>query len=109
MENPSRWPTWTIGTPSTISISNWKPTKSSLRKARDNDREQFGNFVEYEKLYGTGDERAMQPFAPHFEYGGARGELSRLLRSAVSPVVDVRDPVQKARARIAARSELVFG
>jgi hypothetical protein len=75
----------------------------------DNDREQFGNFVEYEKLYGTGDERAMQPFAPHFEYGGARGELSRLLRSAVSPVVDVRDPVQKARARIAARSELIFG
>jgi len=72
-------------------------------------REHFANFVEYEKLYGTGDERAMQPFAPHFEYGGARGELSRLLRSAVSPVVDVRDPVQKARARIAARSELVFG
>jgi hypothetical protein len=74
-----------------------------------NGREHFGNFIQYEELYGAGDQPAMQPFAPCLEYNGARGELSRLVRSAVSPVVDIRDPIQKARARIAARSELVLG
>lgn len=71
-------------------------------------REQFGNFVEYEKLYGLGAEPSMEPFAPRIEYDGPTGDLSRLLRSVVSPVVDVRDPIQKARARIAARNELVL-
>jgi Hint domain len=74
----------------------------------DNDREHFGNFVQYEQLYGDGNEDAMKPFAPRLEYQGPGGELNRLLRSAVSPVIDVRDPIQKARARIAARSELVL-
>ena len=68
-------------------------------------REQFGNFVEYERLYGVGNERAMQLFAPRIEYQGLSGDLNRLLRSAVSPVVDIRDPIQKVRARIAARGE----
>ena len=72
-------------------------------------REHFGNFVEYEKLYGVDNERAMQPFAPRIEYQGVSGDLSRLLRSAVSPVVDIRDPLQKARARIAARAALTLG
>jgi hypothetical protein len=71
-------------------------------------REQFGNFVEYEKLYGVGNESAMQPFAPRIEYQGLSGDLNRLLRWAVSPVIDIRDPVQKARARIAARGELTL-
>jgi hypothetical protein len=71
-----------------------------------NDREDFANFVEYERLYG-GDERpAMKPFAPILKYKGARGEVERLLRLALSPVVDIRDPIQRARARIAARAEL---
>lgn len=74
----------------------------------DNDREHFGNFVEFEQLYGTGNERVMQPFAPRLEYEGPGGELNRLLRLAVAPVVDIRDPIQKARARIAARGELVL-
>ena len=74
----------------------------------DNDREHFGNFIQYEELYGAGNERVMQPFAPRLEYQGPGGELNRLLRSAVSPVIDVRDPIQKARARIAARAALVL-
>jgi hypothetical protein len=50
----------------------------------------------------------MKPFAPRIQYEGVGGELNRLLRSAISPVIDVRDPIQKARSRIAARSELVL-
>ena len=48
----------------------------------------------------------MKPFARIYSYGG-RAELNGLLRLALSPIVDVRDPVQKARDRIAARAELV--
>jgi Hint domain len=69
-----------------------------------NDRERFTNFVEYERLYG-GDAPAMKPFAPLLEYNGSGDELTRLARLAVSPVTDLRDPVQKARARIKARAE----
>lgn len=71
------------------------------------DRERFANFVEYERLYGVEAVPAMKPFAPVLEYQGIRGELERLLRMSVSPIVDIRDPIQKARARIAARAELV--
>jgi len=71
------------------------------------DREGFSNFVEYERLYGADERRAMKPFAPILKYTGARGELERLLRLAVSPVIDIRDPVLRARNRIAARTELV--
>jgi hypothetical protein len=71
------------------------------------DREHFSNFVEYERRYGVEMGPAMKPFAPVLEYRGARGELERLLRLAVSPVLDIRDPIQKARARIAARADLV--
>lgn len=72
-----------------------------------NDREDFANFVEYERLYGGDGRPAMKPFAPILKYNGGRGELERLLRLALSPVIDIRDPIQRARARIAARAELV--
>jgi hypothetical protein len=68
-------------------------------------REGFANFVEYERIYGSEERPAMKPFAPIFSYGG-RAELKGLLRLALSPIVDARDPVQRARDRIAARAEL---
>jgi hypothetical protein len=69
-------------------------------------REGFANFVEYERLYGSEVRPAMKPFAPIHSYGG-RAELQGLLRLALSPIADVRDPVQRARDSIAARSELL--
>jgi hypothetical protein len=71
------------------------------------DREDFANFVEYERLYGIDRRPAMKPFAPVLKYEGGRGELERLLRLAMSRVVDVRDPIQRARDRIAARAERI--
>ena len=71
------------------------------------DREHFSNFVEYERRYGAEVRPAMKPFAPVLEYRGARGELERLLRLAVSPLLDIRDPIQRARAGIAARANSV--
>jgi len=72
-----------------------------------NDREDFANFVEYERLYGVDERPPMKPFAPILKYRGVRGELERWLRLAASPVIDIRDPIQRARKRIAARAELV--
>ena len=69
-------------------------------------REGFANFVEYERLYGSEERPAMKPYAPIFGYGG-RAELKGLLRLALSPIVDVRDPVQRARYRIEARADLL--
>jgi hypothetical protein len=70
-------------------------------------REGYANFVEYERLYGSDERPAMTPFAPRLQYYGGRAELQGLLRLALSPLVDVRDPIQRARARIDARAELV--
>jgi hypothetical protein len=69
-------------------------------------REAFANFVEYERLYGREERQAMNPFAPVLGYYGGRAELQGLVRLALSPIVDVRDPIQRARDRIAARAEL---
>ena len=48
---------------------------------------------------------SMTPYAPVVAYGGGRAELKALLRLAVSPLVDMRDPIQVAYSRIAARTE----
>jgi len=47
----------------------------------------------------------MTPYAPLVAYGGGRAELKALLRLAVSPSLDMRDPIQVAYSRIAARTE----
>jgi hypothetical protein len=67
-------------------------------------RESFSNFVEYERLYGQDTGAAMVPYAPVLGYWGARTHLKALLRLGVSQVIDVRDPVQVAYDRIAARA-----
>jgi hypothetical protein len=71
------------------------------------DREGFENFVEYERLYGSDERPAMTPFAPLLRFYSGRAELQGLLRLALSPLVDIRDPIQRARARIEARAELL--
>jgi Hint domain len=72
-----------------------------------NGREGFANFVEYERLYGNDERPPMKPFAPVVRHYGGRAELQGLLRLSLSPIADVRDPVQKARDRISARAEPV--
>jgi hypothetical protein len=69
----------------------------------DREYENFANFAEYERLYGTEAVSAMVPFAPKLGMSG-RAHLKALLGIGVSFVVDVRDPIQKAYDRIAARA-----
>ena len=67
-------------------------------------RENFDNFGERKRLYGNDDAPPMTPYAPRVCYNGRRSELKALLRRAVSPVADIRDPIQLVHDRIAART-----
>jgi hypothetical protein len=71
-------------------------------------RENFSNFVQYERLYGAEHQSKMRPFAPILRYRGRRQELKGLVRSLVSNVVDVRDPIQIAYDQLAKRAEAVL-
>jgi Hint domain len=71
----------------------------------DSSRENFSNFVQYERLYGAEPETKMTPFAPILRYRGRREELKGLVRSVISDVVDVRDPIQIAYDQLAKRAE----
>src|ERR1700693_6379946 len=67
-------------------------------------RENFSNLVEYERLYGVQHQSKMTPFAPMLGYNNARREIEGLVRSLISSVVDVRDPIQVAYDQLAKRA-----
>jgi len=72
------------------------------------DRENFSNFVQHERLYGHERPSAMKLFAPILRYDGRRQELKGLVRSLLSNVVDVRDPIQIAYDQLANRAEAML-
>ena len=59
-------------------------------------RDNFSNFMQYERLYGAERRSKMTPFPPILRYHGRRQELKGLVGSRISNVVDVRDPIQIA-------------
>ena len=63
----------------------------------------WDNLGDYEDLYGR-EHKVMSAFAPICRYNGGRAEVRALLRLAASRFVDVRDPIQIAYNRIAARA-----
>jgi Hint domain len=71
-------------------------------------RENFSNFVQYERLYGIEAQSKMTPFAPILRYCGRGQELKGLVRSLISNVVDVRDPIQIAYDQLAKRAEEIL-
>jgi Hint domain len=71
-------------------------------------RENFSNFAQYARLYGGERQSKMTPFAPILRYRGRREELKGLVKSLISNVVDVRDPIQIAYDQLAKRAEAVL-
>jgi hypothetical protein len=71
---------------------------------REGWHESFTNFVEYERLYPGETGFRMTRCAPVATCFGGRAELKALVRRGVSTMVDVRDPLQRAYDRIAARA-----
>jgi hypothetical protein len=69
------------------------------------DRENFSNFIQYERLYGAERQSKKPPFAPILRYHGRRQELKGLVRSVICDVVDLRDPIQIAYDELAERAE----
>lgn len=66
----------------------------------------WDNLSDYQDLYGTEPE-VMPAFARICCYTGGRAEVRGLLRLATSRFVDVRDPIQIAHDRIAARARAI--
>jgi hypothetical protein len=71
-------------------------------------RDNFSNFMQYERLYGVERQSEMTPPAPILRYRGRRQELKGLVRSLISNVVDVRDPIQIAYDHLAQRAEAML-
>jgi hypothetical protein len=65
-------------------------------------RATFSNCVEFQHLYGNVLPKT--PYAPIAGYFGGCDEVKGLIRSIVSHVIDVRDPIQVAWDQIAARA-----
>jgi hypothetical protein len=63
----------------------------------------WDNLADYQDLYGS-EHKVMPAVAPICRYTGAHEEVRGLLRLAASRFVDVRDPIQIAYERIAARA-----
>jgi Hint domain len=63
----------------------------------------WDNLADYQNLYGS-EHKVMPAVAPICRYDGGRAEVRGLLRLAASRFVDVRDPIQIAYERIAARA-----
>ena len=61
------------------------------------------NFAEYFRRYGTPTTQE-NPCAPRVSYGGGRGELKSRIRSAISPWLDRREPLDVIRDRIEERA-----
>src|SRR5215467_14525199 len=74
----------------------------------ESEREQFSNFVQYERLYGAEPQPKMTPFAPILGYRNRREKIEGVARSLISNLVDVRDPVQIAHDQIARRAEAML-
>lgn len=65
--------------------------------------ESAANFAEYVRLYGVPSAEETR-CAPYVTYGGGRGELKSRMRSAISPWLDWRDPVDVIRDRLEERA-----
>lgn len=63
----------------------------------------WDNLEAYQDLYGS-EQKVTSPFAPICGYNGGREEMTGLIRLAASRFIDVRDPIQIAHDRIAARA-----
>ena len=66
--------------------------------------EAFDNYQEYVDLFGPVTNTFMLPFAPVASYNGRKGELKSRLRSMISPVMDIRQPVDRIRDELEVRA-----
>lgn len=69
-------------------------------------RSSFDNYGDYVALYGDVTPTNAAPCAPIAAFNGRRSELRSRLRSALSPIVDIRCPMDVVRDNIESRAAL---
>ena len=77
----------------------------AVESFRHDNPDAFDNADEYVSLYGSTGE-PLAPFAPIVRYQSSLQELGSHIRSALAPVYDLRNPIEKVRDRIVDRFEL---
>jgi hypothetical protein len=87
-----------------VLLAEGTPCDSLLATAEN--RKRFDNYDEYVALFGPPTAAAMVPCAPIASFNGGRGELMSRLRSAMTPIVDIRRPKDVVRDNLEARTSL---
>lgn len=87
-----------------ILVAEGAPCDSLLATAQS--RRLFDNYGEYVALYGEPAVAATRPYAPIAHFNGGRSELRSRLRSALAPVIDIRQPMDVVRDHLEARALL---
>lgn len=90
-----------------VILADGAPAETFLLRA--NNHENFTNFAEFERLRPVEGVPAMAPFAPVAGYEGGREHLLALACLAAPRFMRMRDPVQDAYDRIAARAGILAG
>jgi hypothetical protein len=88
-----------------VLLAEGAPCESLLATAER--RMGFDNYDEYVALYGPTTAAAMVPCAPIAAFNGGRSELKSRLRSALTPNVDIRRPMDVVRDDLEARALLL--
>jgi Hint domain len=73
----------------------------------DGDYDRFDNFVEYERLYGAKGASPAGRYAPMLGGFGPRARVLSHLRSAASPLVDMRNKLERVRDALQERADVL--
>jgi Hint domain len=73
----------------------------------DGGYDRFDNFIEYERLYGNPDASRAGEYAPLLGCLGPRAAVVSRLRSAASPLVDLRTKLERVRDELHERAEML--
>jgi hypothetical protein len=87
-----------------VLIAEGAPCESLLANAER--RASFDNMSEFAALYGSGNSGAV-PCAPISAFNGRRSALRSRLRSALTPIVDIRHPMDVVRDNVEARAAML--
>ena len=87
-----------------VLLAEGAPCESLLATAER--RAGFDNHDSYIALYGPAAAVAMVPCAPIAAFNGGRSELRSRLRSALTPIIDIRRPMDVVRDNLEARALL---
>jgi Hint domain len=67
-------------------------------------RRAFDNYGDYARCFGEAAGAVMMPYAPIASFNGGRSEFKSRMRSALAPIIDYRQPIDRTRDTIESRA-----